>query len=70
MTAPLVLNRKEAAKLTGLSIATIDRAIARGDLRVKKYGTRSLILRSEVERFLNTLEDRPPTRTPNAKAWR
>ena len=57
--APRALTRKEAAKLLGISVRTLDRAIARGDLKAKRYGTRLLILLSEVERFLSSLPDQP-----------
>lgn len=57
---PLVIHRKEAAVLTGLSTASIDRAIARGQLKAKKYGKRSILLLSEVERFLHELPDQQP----------
>jgi excisionase family DNA binding protein len=52
---PRALARKEAAKLLGISLRTLDRAIARGDLEAKKYGARVLILSNEVARFLNGL---------------
>jgi excisionase family DNA binding protein len=54
------LTRKEAAKLLGISLATLDRAIARGDLKAKKYGARTLLLSSELERFLGELPERAP----------
>jgi hypothetical protein len=40
----------------------VDRAIARGDLKVKKYGKWSLLLSTEVERFLNELPDQPKSK--------
>ena len=40
VSAPLAVRRQEAARMLGLSITTVDRAIKRGDLRVKRYGTR------------------------------
>jgi excisionase family DNA binding protein len=55
----LVLHKKEAARLTKLSMASIDRAIARGELKTKKYGKRTLIMRSELARFLDALPDQP-----------
>jgi len=61
--AALVLTRKEAAKLAKMSVSTIDRAIARGDLRAKKYGARSILLRTEVERFVTELPDQEPKAT-------
>ncbi|WP_409998054.1 helix-turn-helix domain-containing protein [Bradyrhizobium sp. SZCCHNR1053] len=57
---PRVLTRKEAAKALGVSINTLDRAIARGDLKAKKYGGRVLLLTSELERFWRALPERQP----------
>jgi excisionase family DNA binding protein len=39
------------ARILGLSLSTVDRAIKRKDLKVKKYGTRVLVPVGEVERF-------------------
>ncbi|HEX3412832.1 MAG TPA: helix-turn-helix domain-containing protein [Stellaceae bacterium] len=55
MTQPQLANRRDAAHALGLSIATIDRAIKRGDLKAKKYGTRVLVPQSEIERFASLL---------------
>ncbi|MBR0741205.1 helix-turn-helix domain-containing protein [Bradyrhizobium liaoningense] len=55
---PVAITRKEAARELRLSLSTLDRAIKRGDLRVKKYGTRVLVPVSEVERF-GKVEDAP-----------
>ena len=49
--APLALPRKEAARTLGVSLSTVDRAIKRGDIKTKKYGTRVLVPTSEIERF-------------------
>ena len=48
---PLAIPRKEVARMLSLSLSTVDRAIARGDLKTKKYGTRVLVPVGEVERF-------------------
>ena len=48
---PLAIPRKEVARILSLSLSTVDRAIARGDLKTKKYGTRVLVPVGEVERF-------------------
>jgi excisionase family DNA binding protein len=55
MPQPLVVHRKDAAVALGLSVRTIDRAIKRGDLRTKKYGTRVMVPQSEVERFARVM---------------
>ena len=59
---PLVVHKKEATRMLELSLTSVDRAIARGDLKVKKHGKRSLLLSSEVERFLNDLPDQPKSK--------
>ena len=48
---PLAMQRKEAARTLGVSLSTVDRAIKRGDIKTKKYGTRGLVPMSEIERF-------------------
>ena len=65
MGTGLALRRTEAARELGLSITTVDRAIKRGDLHAKKYGSRVLVPRAEIERYLEQLKDaaasaRPP----------
>jgi excisionase family DNA binding protein len=47
----LAMPRKEAARALGVSLSTVDRAIKRGDIKTKKYGTRVLVPMSEIERF-------------------
>ena len=56
MTA-IALSRAQAVEATSLSKDEIDRAIKRGDLRAKKSGRRVLILASDLERFVASLED-------------
>jgi excisionase family DNA binding protein len=53
----------KAARELGLSITTVDRAIKRGDLVAKKYGSRVLVPRAEIERYLASLRsasEKPP----------
>ena len=59
---PLAVPRKEAARMLTVSLSTVDRAIKRGDLKVKKYGTRVLVPVAEVERFagLDPANENPP----------
>jgi hypothetical protein len=68
---PLVLHRKDAAKMLGISLTSLDRAIAAGQLKVKKYGKRSLLTMAECKRFLDELPDQPKSkakpRTPREK---
>jgi hypothetical protein len=61
---PLALHRKEAAKKIGISLTSLDRAIAAGKLKAKKYGKRTLLLVPDIERFVDELPDQPPS---NAK---
>jgi excisionase family DNA binding protein len=53
----IALPRKEAARALSLSVRTLDRAIKRGDLRAKKYGTRVLIPSAEIDRYLRELDE-------------
>ena len=61
VSAPLAVRRQEAARMLGLSITTVDRAIKRGDLRVKRYGTRVMVPTIELQRWANTPPDDEPT---------
>jgi hypothetical protein len=53
----LALSKRDAAKSLSLSIASIDRMLARGAIRARKIGNRTVILKSEVERVLNEAPD-------------
>ena len=46
---------KEAARVAGLSRSQLYVEIARGTLRARKCGTRTLILDSDLRRFLRSL---------------
>jgi len=48
---------EEAAKVIGLSKAGIYRLLRAGKLRCRKAGHRTLILASELERYLNELPE-------------
>jgi excisionase family DNA binding protein len=61
------LTRKEAARELRISLATLDRVIARGALRAKKHGHSTFVLASEIERYINELPDLKP-RASNADA--
>jgi excisionase family DNA binding protein len=56
----LAIPRREVARTLSLSLSTVDRAIKRGDLRAKKYGTRVMVPIKEVERFAGLDKDDPP----------
>jgi excisionase family DNA binding protein len=50
---PLLISRREAATLLGLSLRTLDYLIARKELCVRKVGRRVLLPRRAVEKFVN-----------------
>ena len=49
---PVVLNKKEAAQVLGVSLRTIDRLIALKELPVRRVGRRVLIPRTALDNFL------------------
>ena len=48
----------EAARRSGLGRSTLYEAIARGELKVRKAGRRSLILTADLQRWLSELPTR------------
>ena len=46
----LFLSREEAAKRLNVSVRTVDRAIARGELKSRRLGARVLVPVAEIER--------------------
>lgn len=55
MPDPIALTVDEAAFAAKLSRAELYRILHRGDLAAKKQGRRTLILRTDLERFLSAL---------------
>ena len=55
----------ETAVLTGLSLSTIQRRLATGEIKSVKMGRRRLVPRGELERLCNT----DPSRAPHER-WR
>ena len=53
---PILVSRKDAATLLGLSLRTVDNLLTRGQLAARKVGRRTLILRSALERFARNPE--------------
>ena len=53
--APLALRRKGAARVLGVSLTPIDRAISRGGLVAKKYGKGTLLPAVGIERYLERM---------------
>jgi excisionase family DNA binding protein len=51
MDGALLVSRKDGAVFLGISTRTLDYAIDRGLLRVRKIGRRVLIPKTELERF-------------------
>jgi excisionase family DNA binding protein len=55
----LGLTVPEAAALSSLGQTSIYKAIKEGRLRIRKYGTRTIITRADLVSFLETLPDAP-----------
>lgn len=55
------LTRKEAAAALRISLNTLDRRIASGELRAKKHGHSTIILPTEIERYIEQLPDLKPS---------
>lgn len=53
----LGLTVPEAAALSSLGQTSIYKAIREGRLRIRKYGTRTIITRSDLASFLENLPD-------------
>jgi excisionase family DNA binding protein len=49
----------EAAALSSLGQTSIYKAIRDGQLRIRKYGTRTIITRADLASFLETLPNGP-----------
>lgn len=52
-TERLCLSRAEACRTLGLSLSNVKALISRGELREIRVGRRSLIPRTELERFIS-----------------
>lgn len=48
---------EEAAKVVGIGRTKIYEAINQGSLKAKKFGKRTVILKNDLEIFLDNLED-------------
>jgi excisionase family DNA binding protein len=57
---PKFLTRKEAAQELRISLAKLDRVIARGDLKAKKHGHSTFVMASEIDRYIEQLPDVTP----------
>ena len=56
----LGLTVPEAAALSSLGQTSIYKAIKEGRLRIRKYGTRTIITRADLASFLESLPDETP----------
>jgi excisionase family DNA binding protein len=61
---PMAISRVETARRLSLSVRSIDRAIARGELKARQFGGRVLVPVSEIERYLDALAAKGPRGTP------
>jgi excisionase family DNA binding protein len=52
---PFAISISEAVRLSGIGRSSIYEAIRRGDLLIRKSGRRSLVLTSELQRWLSEL---------------
>jgi hypothetical protein len=59
---PIGLSPKTAADIAGVRDTSMFEAISTGRLRAKKWNGRTLILLRDLEKFLDSLPDRPITR--------
>jgi excisionase family DNA binding protein len=64
----LGLTVPEAAALSSLGKTSVYKAIREGRLRIRKYGTRTIITRADLASFLESLPDgtKRPERTSSA----
>lgn len=51
---PLLISRREAASLLGLSLRTLDYLVAQREIRVRRVGRRVLVPRHALEMFANS----------------
>ena len=56
------LTRKEAARELRMSVTKLDRVIASGELKAKRHGHAVIVMRSEIERYIEAWPDVPTTK--------
>ena len=64
MLMPLAVNVDQTAKMVGCSRSKLYMAIAKGELEIRKQGRKTIILVSELQRYLEAL----PTSERSASA--
>ena len=52
--------RKEAARELRMSVTKLDRVIASGELKAKRHGHAVVVMRSEIERYIEQWPDVEP----------
>lgn len=57
---PLVLNTREAAQLIGIGLTLLYREIAAGKIKARKIGSRTIIKRSDIEAYIESLPVKQP----------
>lgn len=57
VTGPLALSIRDAVAVSPVSRSELYNAMKRGDLRAKKLGRRTIILRDDLVRYLGSLPD-------------
>jgi excisionase family DNA binding protein len=48
---PILVSKRQAARLLDLCTRTVEQLISRGELRAKRIGKRVLLLREDLEKF-------------------
>lgn len=59
-TEPEAISIREAARISGIGMTAMYAALARGDLKARKLGRRTIVLREDLRFFLDNL---PPFRS-------
>jgi hypothetical protein len=59
-TEPEAMSIREAARISGIGMTAMYAALARGDLKARKLGRRTIVLREDLRIFLDNL---PPFRS-------
>jgi excisionase family DNA binding protein len=55
LAEPFAISISEAARLSGIGRSSLYQAIRRGELSIRKSGRRSLIITSDLQRWLSDL---------------
>lgn len=62
----LCVTLNQASELIGASVGHLRVELSKGNLRARKNGRKVIILRSELERYLNALPEWTPGKAPKA----